>query len=322
MAFDSVPWFVGGGAIHSAVSARNVAYAAMGGAEGIMEAADLKVSQLTAPGGAVKIAIGGVALRNSYAGGAQQMYAGRNTADLNVNVAATGGVGRSDMVVVRIDDPQYGGQIPADRTIGPYIMAQVISNVNPTYTKASQLGLTYPAIALARIDILANTAGITNAMIKDVRKIARPRRQSFVDVTQATNNEGVVAGQSQAGLALGSYATFARSTPYAVPEWATRAKIIVTASGLACVVGNTVGQIRPVFGGSQIGFDTMVDINWAGSNVRATYVAAGEMAVPAAWRGTNQYAYAQWMHSAGPGYLLADSGSTMIFEIEFLEVAE
>lgn len=322
MAFDSVPWFVGGGAVHSAISARNVSYAAMGGAEGILEVGDLKVSQFAAPGAGVRIAMGGIAIKNAYAGGSQQMYAGRNTADVNMIVAATGGAGRSDMVVVRIDDPQYGGQIPADRTIGPYIMGQVISNVNPAFTKASQLGLNYPAVALARLDIPANTASITDAMIHDVRKVARPRRQSYLNVAKQSGTFG------ESGFVLldtPAYKTMSRSAAVEVPEWATVARVVVTVSGLFLMYGSAAGSMQVIVGyGGPAGNDTLYNQQQGAQeiNQRASYTMAADVPISADRRGTVQYMYAQGSRTSGPGYLRADDGTTFVFQIEFLEVAE
>ena len=47
MALDTVPWYVGGTAIHSADVARLVGYAAVGNTQGILAANDLSVTEAT-----------------------------------------------------------------------------------------------------------------------------------------------------------------------------------------------------------------------------------------------------------------------------------
>ena len=59
MSFDSVPWFVGGGALHSPEVARLLAHAATSGAAGVVTPADLAVSALPVPGASVRVAVGG-----------------------------------------------------------------------------------------------------------------------------------------------------------------------------------------------------------------------------------------------------------------------
>ena len=84
---DTVPWFVGHpGAQHSAESARMLAYMASGGREGIVSAADMRVSALPVPGSAVVVQPGAVAVLNRAAG--QQTYIARVVEAENVAIAA------------------------------------------------------------------------------------------------------------------------------------------------------------------------------------------------------------------------------------------
>lgn len=174
MAFDPVPFFVGGGALHSAETARLLAYAATGGIAGVAAASDLQITQLPTAGTSVRAASGGAVIPNLYPGGSQQSYVGRAASTTDVPVTATGsGSGRVDLVIARIDDPQYGGTIPVDVTIGPYIRLDIIQNVAAGSTTLPA-GIAYPAIVLARLDIPASTATITTSMITDLRSAANP----------------------------------------------------------------------------------------------------------------------------------------------------
>jgi hypothetical protein len=178
MAFDPVPWFVGGGALHPAEAARQLTYAVTGGAVGVGAVDDLKITQLPTAGTSVRAASGGAVIPNLYPGASQQSYAGRAASTTDISVTATGsGSGRVDLVIARIDDPQYGGTVPGDVTVGPYIKFAIIQNVASGST-GLPAGLAYPAVALARLDIPASTGTITNAMITDLRAVANPRMVS------------------------------------------------------------------------------------------------------------------------------------------------
>lgn len=169
MALDTVPWMVAGGAVHSAEVGRTLAYVASNGQSGVTQTNDFLVRALSTPGTSVRVAPGSAALVNTYAGQTGQSYIARNTSDENVGITQTGPQARSDMLVLRIDDPQYGGTSPeVSVEEGPYVRLSIIPNVGPIAV-AIPSGTPYPAIPLARIDIPANTGTITQAMIKDLR---------------------------------------------------------------------------------------------------------------------------------------------------------
>ena len=93
MAWDSTPWFVGGGAHHSPEVARVLAYAASSGAEGIVTPEALRVRPLAVPGTSVRIAPGACLIVNRYPGGAWQTYVGRNPVEHTVPITAAGAGG-------------------------------------------------------------------------------------------------------------------------------------------------------------------------------------------------------------------------------------
>ncbi|WP_394620955.1 hypothetical protein JNUCC0626_18230 [Lentzea sp. JNUCC 0626] len=252
--WDSVPWFVGGGAQHSPEVARLLAYAATSGAEGIVTPGDLKVVPLDIPGSSVRVMSGACLVLNKAAGGAQQTYVGRNPSVDLATIAATGsGSGRSDLVVARVEDPNMPGEPwadPADPASGPYIFTRVIPNVAPgtTTMPAGQSG-----IPLARIDIPANTATITTSMIKDLRKLASPRAWSEYDVQSPPAGDYVLVTET----AWHNWPVNGLSVP--VPKWATHAQASIHLNGIG-VNGPADVNTRIQFG-ALTGQDQFIDYN-------------------------------------------------------------
>lgn len=319
MTFDPVPWFVGGGAQHSPEVARTFAYAATSGAQGVVGVGDLKVTALATPGSSVQVNPGAALIRSKAAGGSSQTYVGRNPSADTVAIAATGsGAGRSDLVVARVEDPFMAGepwQDPTDPTVGPYIFTRIISNVPASTTSVDGLNLGFSAIALARIDIPASTATITQAMITDLRKVALPRTEREVKVFLPGD------GRVSNSAAWQQLCPFAGG-PYSVPEWASTAVVVAHASGLEQVTGNYLGDLRVnLFG--QVTQNTVMDLNWTGNPARYTFMVGGRIAVPAQYRGTTIGAGAlDAYRRSGPGVVESDSGTTVVLDITFQETAE
>src|SRR5699024_2266309 len=128
-------------------------------------------------GTSVRVAPGNALIRNSYGGGGAQTYACRAGSETQVPIEATGSSGwRNDLIVARIDDPTYqGGSFdPATFEAARF---EVISGVASDQKDLSGLGLSYPAIPLARLNVPPSTGTITESMITDLRSIALPRVQ-------------------------------------------------------------------------------------------------------------------------------------------------
>jgi hypothetical protein len=272
MTWDSVPWFVGGGAEHSPEVARLLAYAATNGAEGIVAPGDLKVAPLAVPGASVRVLTGAALILNKAAGGTQQTYVARNPSEDTVGVSATGsGAGRSDLVVAQIKDPYMPGEPwadPANPKVGPYIFTTIIPNVAPGTT-------TVPAgvsgIPLARIDIPANTATITSTMIKDLRKLAQAR--SDRDLYQFTGPATDINTPAVSASFLDW--NIPGSPTVTVPTWANKAIVLVTLSGIIAWNLYHDMQIRVVMG-TKTGAATVVDLDNTGiagtATTRETFV--------------------------------------------------
>jgi hypothetical protein len=320
---------VGGGAVHAPELGRQVAYQATHHSEGIIDIGDLKVTAQTVPGGSVRHAAGGATLLNRSPGGAGQSYVGYNPSEVNpIPITATGGgAGRSDLVIVRVKDPQYPPwPAPADRAVGPYIETVVLTGVPSATKTARELNLGYPAIALARIDIPAGTGTITNAMIKDLRKMAVPT------VWRELRAYALVTGDTEANTATGADGEFWPNAAgevwtIDVPEWAVFANIVCTWSQIKVPAGDAYGSLwlrlgvynAPPFVETQrVVYDTVNST----SPYRATFEVADDVAIPAALRGGTWSIMPKAQVSAAySGRLVMDGGSSIKADIEFREAA-
>ncbi|TLQ46080.1 hypothetical protein [Streptomyces marianii] len=277
------------------------------GSQGVTEANDLKVRQLSTPGSGVRVGDGSSVIRGASWG--QGSYTQYNIGDAIVPVAPTGATGRSDLLVQRIEDPEYeGSRDPAKDDIGYF---QVIPNASATAT-AVPAGMT--AIPLARLDIPPNTATITDAMIRDLRIIANPRRSRslFTSSPSASSTLGYSDNKWHA------WPTAARWN-IAVPDWATQAKLITMVSSLALRRANVFALMRNVIGGVA-GQHIAIDDDQGNGTRRNTIVIADTLLIPAAMRGTTVPVYLDtYMYKSETGDLVVDGATSFVLDVEFSE---
>ncbi|MEU5978440.1 hypothetical protein [Streptomyces sp. NPDC047315] len=321
MPWDSVPWFTEGGAEHSSELARVLAYSAFGGHEGTIGSADLQVQALASPAASIQVMPGACAILNRAPGATYQAYTARLPTLDTIAIPGTSTSARSDLIVARIENPYSYGETwptPSDPKTGPYIYTRVISGVPATTTSVRQINPSQSAITLARIDIPANTSSITQGMIKDLREMANPRRQR-----QVRYMHGLRTGGDQVGdIKHPTWEEFPQGCnwPIEIPPWATHATIIAHWAGLAQVnPANSYGFLRARLGAQATPL-TNFDCDWAGTAQRFTFIGGGAISIPEQIRGTVQNGVLEG--SGRPGYtgtLLADAGSTMFFDVEFVE---
>lgn len=319
MPLDSVPWFVGGGAQHSPEVARLLAYSATSGSEGVVRSPDLKVVATGTPSAQVQVRVGAGIILNRAVGGDLQSYIARNPTATTVSVAATSSSGgRSDLIVLQVEDPFMSGepwQDPADVTVGPYVFVRVIPNVPNTTTRLQDVAgyAGRSAITLARIDIPASTATITNAMIKDMRKMARRRSE-----------RQLLTGDADAGFALTS-STFtswpAASSAFSIdiPEWATSmtAKLELLGGQTAAQVS---GELRLVVNNGDYIFGTYAYNYSAQTNqARQPVIVAGDLAIPSALQGTTATLRMSGRRSGGSGNLFTVDSTYYLADVQFTE---
>lgn len=322
MPFDPVPFFVGGGAVHTPEVFRALAYAATGGQEGIVQPADLKVVPLAVPGGGVMVSIGGGYALSRAANAAEQTYVFRHPTPTQVDITPAGSSGsKAVMIVARVEDPWVAGEPwddPSDPTVGPYVFIRAI-DCNGSTTKLRNIAghANDTGIELARINIPANTGTITSAMITDLRKIARPREthESLVDLGSST---GTLT--SAAGTLFPPY-----QPSILVPDWATHMRCDLSISqlsaqgssnGFANVSVRASDGTTVVIDGDQMAFNADVS---SGSNTRFVHLATAYGDIRAQ-RG-NLVRPSSYMRKevAGRGDLRYDQYAQMRFDITFYE---
>ena len=325
MAMERVPYLVGGGFEHSAEVMRAMLAAATSGAEGIVNAGDFKVQPLAVPGTSVRVAPGNGLVRNSYGGGQAQTYACRAGSQTEVPIAATGSSGwRNDLIVARIDDPTYqGGSFdPATFEAARF---EVISGVPSDQKDLSGLGLSYPAIPLARLNVPPSTGTITESMITDLRSIAIPRVQRHLfthnlapeETDQLLGTPGENEGEAWPNVFW----------YFSIPDWAQRVRVRAILGGVRVeqVSPNNFGQLYVRFGTVPTGFSTQYgrwDNSMAGGITRQTFMVADDRAIPSAFRGVDTRAYirASRMNSNSNTPRL-DTFSSISLDLEFYETA-
>lgn len=317
MAWDSVPWFVGGGAEHSPEVARLLSYAAFGGSEGIIGSGDLRVEEQEVPDGTVQVLPGACSVLNRASAQEYQAYAGRLPTADTVSISSTDSSGgRSDLIVARVEDPHLSGEPwanPADPKTGPYIFTRVIPNVDPSTTSLQEVNPGESGIALARIDVPASTGTITQAMVTDLRSMAQQRRER----RQTVGSPG-----AQESLSSSTYVTFPSSGSWSVevPSWATHAILRADATGVRFNAAIS-GDFRVSLGtesGTICPFDVAPS---GGAKDRGNFTAVAEIEVPAALRGTTQTFAMEGRRSGGDANSTLDSGGWIntIQDVEFVE---
>lgn len=297
------------GATHSAEQFRAMVQDLARGAEGITQGTDLKVTQLGTPGASVQVASGSGVVRGR-ANAFQGSYAVRNQGTDTVSIASTGGSPRSDMLILRVEDPQYEGSLnPAVDNINYF---QIISNVSSSATTIPD-GRT--GIPLARIDIPASTSTITNAMIKDIRQVANPRRDRQLLTFSPAGTSTSISNSN------GTFAYFSTAPGWniVIPAWATVVRVRVDIAQIKYSVAAFIGQLRATFGASLTLQPVILDDNQTAIR-RAVAVVADTLTIPDAYRGTTQLLRPQATGTTGnTGAVAVDGSSTLIADIEFFE---
>lgn len=318
----SAPWFVGGGAEHSPETARLVAHAATSGARGVVDVGDYKVQQLATAGTSVRVGPGAGVIPNDYPSVESQSYLTRRSAEVNVPVPATGaGAGRTDLLVQRIIDPQYAGSgNPADPAFvfDPFVLIQ---GVAAGTSRVEPLNLGYPALPLARLEIPASTGTITSAMIKDVRRLANPRRERHLFRHQPATSQTVNANV---------FALWPDWEPtFEVPVWATHVVAVMTGAGIQkppgglCLGELTLEFTNPGQGNPDFAIGTTAFEEDANTTFRRTGVLVAGEANCAASRGLTKSVRigARRFTANGDGVLIALPTSNFVIDVEFQERA-
>lgn len=297
------------GAAHPAQQFRMLVRDLSNGAEGITQGDDLKVSQRTTPGGGVIIGDGSAVIRGR-ANVFQGSYSVCNIGTVDQPIAATGGTARSDMLIIRVEDPEYEGSL--NPAVDQITYPQIISNVSSSATTIPD-GRT--GIPLARIDIPANTSTITNAMITDLRKIANPRRERRMFTHSPTADSSLIGSST-------SYSYFSTEPGWnvAIPSWATTVRARIDVCPLRYSVADYFGALRATFGSSLTLQFTSIDDNQGAGIRKIPAIVADTLTVPATYRGTTQLLRAQANGATGnAGRINVATSTTFVYDVEFEE---
>lgn len=313
MAFDSVPWFVEGGAQHSAEVARLLAHIATGGKEGILNSTDLRVQALAVPSTSIRVLPGACTIINRALGGENQSYVGRAATETVVDVPASGSSGpRTHLVVARVENPFISGEPwgPApDLEDGPYIYPRLIADVPISTKSVHELNLGYSAITLARITVPTNTATITNSMITDLRGIANGGTGGSQPPDTGTpggdgdpdEGDPVVVcpggggddGDNDTGDPCSYTATNYFNWPptavwnLAIPAWATHADVLIEIQNAKVRHGRLTGWLRLLLAGlAQAEQSFACESPGGGTNRQTIPLTYTNLSIPANLRGT------------------------------------
>ena len=340
MAFDPVPYFVGGGAQHSAEVMRTLAYLATGGLEGIIGPLDFRTIQDTPPSGNVLVTPGGGVAVSKYPGVTQQSYIFRNLQDGPVAITPTGvGVTRSDLIIARVRDPSVstsGDANPPSIPNGPYVWPEVVPNVPNTTRSVHQLAVPIgaTAITLARIDIPANTAAITQAMIKDLRSLANsatkpqpcPEAEGSVEAEAILFRNIMKCGGSTLATGQTAFVNWpseAAWTNVVIPKWCTQIAFFVLMNPQVAN-GDMWGDWRLTFDGVPTSVTDMdVNFEFGPGPVREVFLLGGVYTVPSSQRGKKVTVRSQAKMNdpaLHPGSVVADTKTYVRVELDFLGV--
>ncbi|MGW3118553.1 hypothetical protein ACWDBW_15685 [Streptomyces sp. NPDC001107] len=299
------PMMVRGGR-HSARAMRLMIRDLARGRQGIAEAGDLKVRPLEAPGPGVRVGDGSALIHGVRPW--QGAYTQSNIGDAVVDVPPTGPFARTDLLVLRVEDPEYEGERdPRTEDIGYFHLVQGVDQ------DANLLcGMT--AIPLARITLPRHTATVTADMITDLRRLANPRTERTLHTVHPEDNEKVAAPH-------GRWANWPKEAAWQVdiPSWATKATIVVTLSGLRAEAGNIYAELRTRLG-EHNSVATVVDDDGTTTR-RSSVTLADTLTLPPAYRGTRQHLGVQinQIDKYGDGDLTVAKGTTVTADIAFTE---
>ncbi|MGW0542332.1 hypothetical protein ACWD0D_18735 [Streptomyces griseoincarnatus] len=295
------------GADHSARAMRLMIRDLARGRQGVAGGEDLKVRPLETPGPGVRVGDGSALIHGARPW--QGAYTQSNIGDTVVDVPPTGPVARTDLLVLRIEDPEFeGNRDPRRQEIGYF---HLIQNMGAQDTAALR---EMTAIPLARLTIPRNTATITAEMITDLRRLANPRTERTLRTVHPTTTEKVPGKH-------GKWAAWPKEAAWDldIPAWATEAAIVLTLSGLRAEAGSVYAELRTRLG-ERAAKPTVVDDDGTTTR-RSSVTLADTLAVPPAYRGTRQHLAVEINQNDkyGDGDLTVAKGTTVTLDVAFTE---
>jgi len=259
----------------------------------------------------------------------QGSYFGYNVGiDNSLAPATTGASPRSDLIIARAEDPSFAGTPwsgggPAGQIVYPRIVANVANSVTTAPSGQS-------AIALARVDIPANTTVITQGMITDLRNVARPMRWrtpfQFQGSTWGTPSNSPVASGPTAWPANATTTIF-------IPPTATFCIINFDLSNAVFTLGGSgttsaSGSLYPIIGGTpaapvaQGPIGTYFVASTYANGTMIDVVGCSLFAIPATIRNTTQTLQMVAVgNSPNTGFITTNNQAALTLDVEFQQLA-
>jgi hypothetical protein len=288
------------------------------GSQGVVGHLDVQVTATGVPSAGIIVTSGAVVVLGQEVA-FQGSYYGFNVGnDTTLSIAATGGSARSDLIVVRAEDPTFAGSPWGGPASGQILFPRVISGVSSGTTVAPG-GIS--AIALARIDVPASTSAITNAMIHDLRQVCNPQRVVTVNAVTGPGT-GVNSPTSGTVTAWPPGATW----QVQIPNWATSMVTSWSANELEYVTGTVRANLWPVFGASVTAPvlsmpQSLISMTATTGPFRHTIGGAGVVAIPASMRGTTQTLQFAYQTAGQVGTLQFNEAGSVSILTEFQQLA-
>ncbi|MET9964792.1 hypothetical protein ABZZ80_02385 [Streptomyces sp. NPDC006356] len=298
------------GARHPARATRLLVRDLVRGGQGIAEAGDLKVSPLQRPACGVRVADGSAVIHGARPW--QGSYGQSNIGDALVEIEPTGPFARTDLLVLRIEDPEYeGDRDPVRDQIGYF---HVVQGVDAQATAVPD-GMT--AIPLARITLPRDTGTVIAEMITDLRQLSNPRHHHDVFTAHPTTTQQLPGKRD-------TWKTWPNEAAWDVliPTWATQATVTVALSGLRIEGGSIFAELRTQLAGST-GKSTVVDDNQSGVR-RVPAALAHTYPLASTLRGTTRRLLVQTKQSEqySEGNLSVAEGTAIVATVDFTESPE
>lgn len=333
MTFDNAPLAIDGAKLKSSLLRRGT-FSGTNGASGIVNKADLKVTQLGTPGVGVLIAAGAGVVVNDYQTVPNESYVVSNPTAHTIpsgSMPVSSTSAQSFIVAVVIGDPDFsqtghpfmGADDPpaGQEETFTYVRPILIQVANNTVTT---LNVDYPALVLARIDRPANTTTILNSHITDLRKLANPRQSQQIFVSPGGTWNNTTPRRIAAGAAYADWGAQEYAPTVAVPPWATRAIVVTNVNGvrLADTSANVSGGVRTQLG-TVAGQATSFDYAIGGGAIRDNLQTASSYDVSGI-AGTTVALRVEGFENvpASPSNnqkLALQAGSQQIFDVRFFE---
>lgn len=332
MTFQNAPSAINGAQLGAAL-VRRATFAAIGEANGVVLADDLKVSELDTPGVGVQIAAGVGVVLNDYQTLPNELYVVSNP---GTHTIPSGDMPASDpsikhyILAIVIGDPDFsqvghpwmGADDPeaGDELIFEY--------VRPTFIEVSagvtELDVDYPALVLARLDIPASTTTILDSHIVDLRHLARPRQSQEIFPSPPGTWSNASPRRIPSGAVYGDWGPQEFEPSVTIPVWAKRAIVVASINGirLADTTASVSGNVRVQLG-AVVGPVTTFDYSVGGGAIRDNLQCAGEYDVSAI-AGTTVTLVTEGYQSqpASPTTnqkLALQTGSQVIYDVRFFQ---